>query len=307
MAVTRANLGGGPAIVTLNGATLFMRDDMIPKHAPEWQDATSSLHGVVDKWRGDLVIKHTLLLFGLWQNLSALFPASVLNPEPGKSIFGTTDNPMVIHARNGDKITYPNAQITGLPALFLGVDAELFAAAVEVTALIKNNTDPETAGAYFLRETAAFSEATFALDNFKKTRFTAAWGAKTGFTSFQAETGFNVTWKFDAQPRKIGGLTVDMYVGPGGLVGGMKCVPIGPTQAQIDTAQAIHTAHGSRLGAGAADLTMTGTGASVVLKNAAITESATAFGIKPLRVGEIAWETTRGFTAGVAQAVATVA
>lgn len=308
MSVSRASLGRGPAHVTIGGATLFTRDDLVPRHAPEWGDVSSSMHGRTNKFKGDLVIKHSLMLFGTWENLAVLFPAALLNPVVGTSLFGTVDQAMVIHARNSDRITYPNAQITKLGDLYLGVDSELWAAAVEITALLKNNTDPETAGAYFVRDTAAYADAAFAMTNFKKCRWSAAWTAKTGFTSFIGEKGFRVAWQLDIKPQKVDGLgTVDMYIGPGGLIGGCKCVPIGPTMAQVDTAQALHSAHGALLSAGAADLTLTGTSASVVLKAAAMTESGTAFGVDPLRVGEVGWETTRSVTAGVASVVATVA
>lgn len=279
----------------------------MPRHAPEWQPVASSMHGQSDKFKGDLVIKHSLMLFGTWANLSVLFPAALLNPVVGTSLFGATDQAMVIHARNGDRITYHNTVVTGLASLYLGVDSELWAAAVELTSLLKNSTDPETAGAYFTRDTAAYTDAAFAMTNFKKCRWSAAWGAKAGFTSFIGEKGFNIAWQLDLKPQKVDGLgTVDLYVGQGGLVASCKCVPIGPTMAQIDTHQNAHAAHGALLSAGAADLTLTGTSASVVLKGSALTETGTAFGVDPLRVGEVSWETTRGVSAGVASAVATV-
>jgi len=308
MGVSRASLGRGPAIVTFGGATLFTRDDLVPRHAPEWQAVASSLHGQTDKFKGDLVIKHSLTLFGHWSSLGVLFPAALLNPVVGTSLFGAADNPLVILARNGDRITYPNSQITKLADLYLGVDSELFAAAVEVTSIIKNNANPEDAGAYFVRDTGAYAETTFAMTNFKKCRFSAAWGAKTGFTSFIGQKGFSLSWALDAKPDKVDGYgTVDFYVGSGGLVGSCKAVPIGPTMAQIDTQQGVGSAHGALLSTGEADLTITGTGVSVVLKNASMVETGTAFGIDPLRVGEVSWETTRGFAAGVVSAVATVA
>ena len=65
---------------------------------------------------------------------------------------------------------------------------------------------------------------------------------------------------------------------------------------------------GTLLSANVADLTLTGNGGSpvVVLKNAGIIEHGYAFGTEPLRQGEIAWTTTRGFTAGAPDAVASV-
>ncbi len=44
----------------------------------------------------------------------------------------------------------------------------------------------------------------------------------------------------------------------------------------------------------------------MVLKNAAMKEHGLVFGREPLRIGEVAWETTRAFAAGVPAALATV-
>ena len=306
MAVTRASLGRGPAIVTIGGQTLFMRDSIMARHSPVWKPANCTHLGQIDKYKSDFVIKNTFQLFGAWQSLSVLFPSALLNPVVGTSLFGASDNAMVILAKNNDQITYANSQITKLIDLDLSLDNELFSAAVEITSLIKNSTAPETAGAYFTRATGTYAETSFALTNFLKTRWSAAWAAKTGFTSFIGQKGFKVAWTLDVKPDVVDGYgTVDMYIGEGGLVAGMKCVPIGPTAAQADTLQNVHAVHGALLSAGAADLTMTGAAAgSVVLKNAARVEFSTAFGVEPLRVNETAWETTRAITSGAVGAVA---
>lgn len=307
MSISRSQLGRSPAIVTINGATLFMRDDLMTKHNPVWVPEKCSIHGQVDKSKKDLVIKHNLLLFGLWQSLSAIFPSYLLNPTVGTNIFGTSDNAMVVQGRNTDRITYPNSQVTKLAELYCGVDSELFAAAVEVTSLIKNNANPEDTAAYFTRDTNAYSETTFSMANFKRVRFTGAWGAITGFTSFVPQKGFRVSWAADLKPDTVDGLgTVSMYVGDGSVVGSCRGIPIGPTGAQVDTAQAVAAAHGTLLSANSADLTLAGSGISIVLKNAGMVESSVAWGADPLRVNEVGWETTRGMTAGVAQAVSTL-
>jgi hypothetical protein len=308
MAVSRSSLGRGPAIVTLGGQTLFMRDSLLPKHSPVWKPVGCTHLGQIDKYKSDFVIKNTLQLFGAWQSLAVLFPSALLNPVVGTSLFGASDTPMVILAKNNDQITYPNTRVTKLIDLSLSLDNELFAATLETTSLLSNNTAPETAGAYFTRATGSYAETTFALTNFLKTRWTAVWTGKTGFTSFIGQKGFNVAWTLDLKTDVVDGYgTVDMYVGEGGLVAAMKCVPIGPTAAQADTAQNPHAVHGALLSAGAADLTMTGLAAgSVVLKGAAMVEFSTAFGIEPLRVNETAWETTRAITTGAVGAVATI-
>lgn len=306
---TRASLSRGPAFVTWNGATLYLRGDVDSKHAPVFNPVQSSLTGQIDKTKKDLVIKNNLLLFGLWQDLTVLFPTSILNPATGASVFGATDLPMVIQARNNDRISYANTQITKLMSLHLGVDSELFAAAVEMTSIIANGANPEDAASYFTRDTNVYAApASLALTNFKKVRWTGAWTGKTGLTSFIGQKGFDVSWALDLKPVPVEGWgTVDYTVGEGGMVAQCKCIPIVPTMAQIDTAQAVTAAHGGLLSAAGADLTLTGGGASVVLKGAGMIESATVFGIEPLRAGEVVFETTRSLAAGVVGAAATVA
>jgi len=82
------------------------------------------------------------------------------------------------------------------------------------------------------------------------------------------------------------------------------------TMAQLEAqAAAQGVALGTLLSGLSADLVLTASaGAPVVtLKNAAIIEHGYAFGAEPLRQGEVTWVTSRGFTTGAPNAVATVA
>ena len=307
---TRSSLGRGPAFITWNGVNLYLRGDLDSKHSPLFDPVKGSLTGQIDKTKRDLVIKNNVMLFGLWQNLSVLFPSWLLNPVPGTSVFGTgSDLPMVVQARNSDTITYANTQITKLSALHLGVENELFAAAVEMTSIIAGGANPEDSGAYFTRGTNAYAApASLVLTNFIKARWSAAFGSVTGLTSFIGQKGFDLSWNADLKPVAVEGWgTVDMTVGEGGMIAQCKCIPIGPTGAQIDAAQVSSgVAHGTLLSSDAAALTLTSTGHSIVLNGASILESATVFGIEPLRIGEMVFETTRALTAGALGAVATV-
>ena len=113
------------------------------------------------------------------------------------------------------------------------------------------------------------------------------------------------------RPLTCDGLgTVDFTIGENILQGSCKCVPIQPTMAEIEAQVAAQgVPFGKLLSGNVADLTLTGNGGSpfVILKNAGITEHGYAFGIEPLRQGEVTWTTTRGFTAGAPDPVASVA
>jgi len=287
MALDRSLLARGPAIVSYAGSTFYTNADILSRFGPVWNPVTTSIYGEVDKVLGDRVFKLPLRLWGAWENLSVLFPSYAMSPQVGASIFGTTATPLVILARNGDQITYANAQITKLANLFLGADSELFAADVEFTCIIGNSSgstlfNPEDPNAYYTAVTGqAYTDAAFAKTNYKRARFTGAWGANAGFTSIIPQRGFQVRWELDVRPLTCDGLgTVDFTVGENVLQGACKCVPIQPTIAELEAQVAAQGVPlGTLLSANAADLTLTGNGGSpiVVLKNAPNKAAATEF------------------------------
>ncbi len=234
MPINRSSLTRSPAIVTWNGATFFTRDDIAVRHLAEYLDVMTSMYGRIDRAKKDLIIKIPLNLWSAWENLSLLFPGSALNPGNGASLYGTSDVPLVIQAKNNDRITYANAQLTKLADLHLGVDGELFSASVEFTALLANNANPEDAGSCFTIDTNTYADGAFAKTNFKKGRASAAWGSVTGFTAIVPQKGFNVAWEYELKPVVVDGLgTVDMTVD--NFAAAARCIPIQPTLAQLKT------------------------------------------------------------------------
>ncbi len=306
---TRSSLARGPAIVTYNSGTFFTRGDVVPRHAPAWDDVVTSMYGRVDRSKKDLIIKISLPLWSSLDNLAILFPPAVMTPLAGTSVFGASDLGLVIHARNGDQITYVNTALTKLSNLHLGTDNELWSADAEFTALIANGANPEDAGAYYTMATPTYTDTAFAKTNFSRVRWTGAWGTVPGFTTIVSQKGFSIDWDLKLSPIYVEGYgTRDMTVVD--MVATCKCIPVGPTIAQLEAAaQALGTAMGSLLSAVPAtlsDLTLTGGAHSVILKSAAIIEHGYAFGQDPLRLGEFTWSTTRGFSVGVPAAVAAV-
>ncbi len=301
MSITRANIKRGTAKVVWNSATFFSRDDIVVSHDPSWVDVV------------DFICKIPMRLWGAWENLSVLFPSGVLTPTIGAGIFGSADLPLVITGRNGDILTYHNAQLTKLADLYLGVDAEIVAADVEFTAILADQKNPEDAGAYYTASSGSYTDATFAKTNYKQQRYSAAWGSIGGFTAFQAHKGWQINWDLGLEPIYNANLgTIDMAIT--GFRGMAKCVPVEPTIAQIETAANAGANASNLLGrllsggqTAAADLVITGSGVSVTLAKAGIVNHGYAFGAVPLRNGEIQWETTVALTAGTAAARAALA
>ena len=307
MGILRNQLGRSPAYVQYGGCNLFTRSDIVVPHDPKWSEIKSSMFGLDDRFKGDLLIKIPLTLYGNWDALPVIFPSYAMDPIPGTSIYGAADTPLVLQGRNNDIITYTNAQITKLADLYLGVDEELWAAAVEFTAIIGNGDNPETAGAYFVRSTNAYSDGAFSRANYQKARFTGNWTGMSGFSTIAGQKGWRIAWKLDAKPLLSDGYgTIDMTVGENTMAGSAKCIPIGPTGAQMDTAQQISTPHGQRQSQNSGNLVIASASHTITLLNAAVSSHSVAWGAEPLRVNETMWETTRGFSAGVAQNVGTV-
>jgi hypothetical protein len=295
MAIDRALLVGGPAKVTYNSVDFYTKEDIkiIPKI--DWVEVNTNLYGQVDSSQKDVIIPVPIRLWGAYENLGTIFPTSLLNPVIGTRIYGTADVPLVVQSNNLDgsgNITFPNAQITKLANLHLGVDQSMFSADVEWTALIKNNANPEDVGAYYLLSAGSFSAASFAKTNYKQQRYSAAWGAVVGFSAFQARDGWTIDWELKLVPDTVNGVgTVGMVLQ--GLVATAKCIPVGPTFNQIDSASKMTgSAMGRLMSTGSADLVITGSGVSITLKNAGIAEFGVTYGSTPLRQGEVTWKTT---------------
>lgn len=315
MSINVSTLSRGPGYVTYGGVNLESRTDLKIPRGTDWKDVITSMFGRVDRVRTGYMIKLPLTLWGAWENLSVIFPSFIMAPATGTNIYGATNSPLVILGTNNDQITLVNAQITKLANLFLGVENDLFAADVEFTALIGrdgsgNLLTPETASSYTTLATGSYVAATeaFSKANFKRRRFLGAWGAITGFTAMAPQKGVAISWDAKLSPVPVDGYgIVDMSVTD--LVGSAKCIPLGPTLAQIKTNSQEETAFGTLGSAIAADLVWTGNGGApvVTLKNAHMTDSETMFGPDPLRVGEVTWKTTTGFTAGARNATGVVA
>lgn len=311
MSIQRSLLIRGPAKVTFDGATFYTEDDILCPIEPSLAPLSVSAIGTVDQIWTDMVLTIDIRPYGAWQDLAVLFPAALTNPTPGSSLFSTTDKPLVITGRNGDQITYHNARITRMADLFLGVNAPIFASALQFTALLRDNTEPNAANAYYTIATGASygTDAAFesSLANYKRQAYSAAWTGKTGLTAFQGDQGVNISWQLGLIPHVSSNLgTIDMIVQDCAVLA--RAIPLQGTLAQYETAVGFQgRALGSRVGAtSGADLTFTGSGVAITLKQAFATRWAPAFGQSPLRVGEMAWMSSRTFSGGVAGAVVTI-
>jgi hypothetical protein len=288
MGITRNTLTRGPAYAGFNSTTFHFSDDSKIEIVPVSQIVKAALYGTIDETISDLAIRCTGTPL-TWTSLSTLFP--YLSPTVGQRLYGSSDLPLTWNANNGDVLTIVNAAVTKMPDLTLGGEKDILGP-VEFTGLIANGDDPENASSYYTILTGQSFSAP-ALDTTKLTRqrYTATWGAFTGFTSFQAQDTWNISHELELSPVKIQGRTVDMVVNSYRCMA--KTMPAEPMMANIDAAllvQGTGAKQGRRLSANASDLVITGQNlVSITLKNAALKTAGFVFGGKPLRNGELGW------------------
>jgi hypothetical protein len=313
MSVSRTTIVRSPGKITFGGATFYPETSIDIPFAPDFDDILAWAHGKIDYTKKDLKIPVRAKLWGGINNLSVLFPAAVLTPVPGTSL--CSDAALVVLGKNGDQVTFHNAFISKLIDLELGIDKNFFAAEVEFMCLIKSGKNPTEAGAYYTRATGVSFTDSFDPTTFLRQRWTAAWAGKTGLTSFEFRAAPRVNWNLDVQYDYSPNYGTDnAYLGAGGLIGELTGIPAVADVATLasnslvnDGTAAAPTAFGTRAGASAADLTLTGaTANSIVLKNAFMVSHAEAFDITKTRAQETKWRTTTGFSAGTPAAIATI-
>lgn len=310
--ISRANLpGAGAPKITYKSAVLWTRGDVMLPLKHNLKEQVSSMYGRVTKTREGRTIEVNIPLYGFWNNLSVLFPSYFLAGLPSTRMFGTSDTPMTITARNGDQVVLNNCQITKVSNLKLAANQQIFSADVTITALIANNTAPTTANAYYTISTGAtYAEGDFPQANFKSLTWTGAWGTRSGFTNILTQDGFTVDWEIKTTPDLVDGIgTVDMFTDL--FWAKATAIPVGPTLAQLDAAvdfQGANAAVGADISADVDNLVLTDGTSVLTLLACSMIQTGLVFAPAKKRIGATIWECTRmGFTAGAAPAIATVA
>ena len=310
LSISRANLpGSGAPKITYNGVTLWTRADLMLPLKHTLKEQISAMYGRVTKTREGRKIEINIPVYGFWSNLNVLFPAYILGFQRGARIFGTTDVPMTLIARNGDKIVIKNVQVTGLANLKLKANEQIFSADLKCTALICNNGSPTDANSYYTLTTAqAYTEGDFPQANFKSIAWSGAWGARTGFTNILTQEGWDLTWEVKTTDDLVDGIgPVDMFMEQ--FWASCAAIVVGPTLEQLDAAvnfQGTNAAVGADIAADSDNLVLTDGTATLTLTKAAMIETGLVFAPSKKRIGKTVWECTQGFAAGAPVATVSV-
>ena len=306
-----SNIIIGPGYMARNSANFRFGDGGIKvKFIKKMREVSAEEFGRFDSVQTDRMIELTGKLWSGYENLPELFPSTMLTPVVGSKLFGVSDVPTTVNGQDGSRLVLPRTMFTQFTNLELSTEKELFSADVKITSLLKSGSLPTDANAYYT-ESAGNS---YAAPQFDKTKFkapviTAAWGTRTGFTSFAARKGWAVAGKYDLdfEPCYVDGYgSIDAIVN--GFEGTGKCTPIGPTFAQV----LANLGMGGALGAlestaNTDDLVLTASGVAITLYQSFIEQNdAFAWARKQNRIGDLTWKTTVPFSSGAPTARAAI-
>ena len=299
----RTTVIAGPCLVTFAGSTFWSKGDVTLKPVFDKFDVETSSWGTVDTRVKNK--KYTVAFEPDGRMTSALM--AVLWPyggaATGLSLFGATDRPLIIHGRDGTKVTLSNAALTKMPAIRFGVSVTM-AGACEFTCLLALSTAVTATAAYLVVSALAYpAETGWLASDILSAPASATWGSSP-WAAFQVDSpGWEIT-----PTLKLSNVDVDSYGTVDMLLQGIevsaKATPIGPAIGDIVTAMDGAGEMGRSTASAGTELVITA-GATpklftVTVYNAALVDSDMAWGAAKKRIGACTWQATRTVAAGVA-------
>lgn len=296
--INRTSIIAGPAKIVYDSQSFWSKGDVTVKVVNDRFDIQTAHFGKVDERFSDRRIEVSFEPSGAFSAgvAAVLWPYAAT--AVGASVFTGTDKALEIFGRDGRKVTVHAAAVTKMPSIRMGVTQTLIGD-VMFTGLVKNSTDPTTAAAYYTEAAVTYPGDTgFAVADILTKAYASVWGASAPWSSFQTEGGWTIDFNLSLTPQKVDGIgTVDMTFSQ--LAVSAKCVPVGPTAADILTKVAGTAGLGASI-ATADPLNISATGVYVRLYRAALAESGLAFGSTVKRIGQTEFIATRGVTTGTA-------
>ena len=313
MGIARANIIVGPARIVRGAGTVYTKDSFEVRLNHATFDVVVDALGKVDERSEDATAALQFTPEGRWDAATRAFLWPYLNPTIGMDVFGAADTPTLIHDSNAHLHTIPASAVTQMPNLKLS-PVDTMVGACTITGIRANNGDWDDADSLYTAASAGgvINDAGFTPPLIKTQVYTGAWAGSAGFGTIKAQAGWDV--EFETQISFIKVDEIGTVKGILTRVGVMaRCMPVaGPTSAQIVAALKMQDAGGARgrsLNATGADLVITGADAATVVtvKKAGLKTAGFRFGLTTIREGELAWVATRDVTAGVPQALCTLA
>jgi len=307
---TRANLITGPGRIVRGTLTTHTKDNIGLKIDQRYSDVKPMSHGLIDRrLLGQTVsasftpaghVSQTLVdaLWGYFANLAA-----------GTSRLTTADVPTLIHSAAGGATIIASA-ITRLPDIILGPDSSI-AGQMEIRGVVGTGMALSAASSLLtLGGNTTVVDTALTAASFKQQAYTAAFGSVAGFTSFEAQNNWKISFNVETTDIVVQGNVRDIKYTSIEVMA--SCIPVGPTQAQLATAlglSAAETIPGRAQATVASSLVITGTDTTtiVTIPLASMVGGGFVWGAGTLQQDEVGFYVSRGFTTGAQNALYTIA
>lgn len=298
--IDRTTILTGPALVTYGGQSFWSKGDVTVKPVFKRFGIETAHFGKVDERFSDRKYQISFEPSGRFTNALAAVLWAVAGKTLGASILGSSDSPLVVHGRDGRKLTFHNAGITQAPPIRMAVDKTVVGA-VQFTAILAKSTDPTNAAAYYTEAAVSYPGDTgFDVGDIWTAAPEAAWGSGV-WAAFRTTAGWEITFPMTIREDAADGFgTYDLVLQ--NLEVSAKCEPLGPSVADVFTALKSTQALGTSL-ASADDLYITSGivgSPSIIISKAALVDSECKWGNASKRIGSTEWVATRSIAAGVA-------
>lgn len=299
MTIDRTTIIQGPALVTYLSQTFWSKGDVILRPVQKRFPIELAAYGRLEERNIDLRIEVSFEPAGHFTDALAAVLWPYGGSYPGASVFGATDEALVIHGRDNQKVTLPNARVTKMPNLRFGV-GKTSIGSITFTALVANSADPAAIASYWAWASATYpGDAGFGYDTIWTAPTEQSWGDQAGFDTFQTETGWEIAFGLRLAEVSVDGIgTVDMKVV------GVDCTatatPVGPTAAQALAALHGALAPGSQPLTKALAIYPSVEGApEFAAAGAMMTAADVGWGTGRKRVGQCTWTAVRTFAPAV--------
>ena len=301
MPFDRTNIKTGPAILTFGGAAMYFQNGCTIDEVVQTFDVTADHVLAGDARVQDRYVEISGTPSGQWTNLGVWFPW--LTAARGALAYGASDSAAVVHFVDGDKFTYHNAALVGMPDLMLSTIKSSMEGRVVLQARTKKNTLASASNSLFTRETASFSDTSFDWADILTPVLTLNWGSSP-WDAFYTAAGVKISAKPKWQDITADGVGIVQRV-LDGLEVTATFAPIGIAQSSIDSKLLMQGAAGAMIGARrasvASDLIISGTGLYVLMRNAFARKANMQSGSRA-RHGDLEAVATLGVTDGAAVA-----
>jgi hypothetical protein len=317
-----ATIYSGSGKVLLHNAVSLQAEGVNGAVSIKLNEATAqiaaAMFGRIGEQVTDQTVDITTKPFDSWGILPYMFPTYLgvtCGASTGAILIGKRPHDAAVVSTSGASVWTPDgrlytlvrAAITGHPSLHLGTGKALFGD-VKISCFPDPTVSMGTGGYLFASSNPIYESGQtdpaialalyMSMSDFVREKWTASWGAVTGFTGMEAEDEWTIEPSIAYTDLKVQQRSLAMKLDSVEFM--IRVRPYGPTHTQILTQVGSHT-HGQVLGSADLVLTSATTGKTITLKNAGVRGAGFEFGGTALGTGEIGFVNEMTFTTGAAQ------